>query len=259
MKLALALALFAVGCGDDGTTTVDAAPSATKVADAAIDGAPAGKEGQVFIAEAHDPIEIATAFAMMFDGPLISPTATADECLTMPNTPGSSLSAGSITVAGTTTPLTLAQDAPGDVYTPAVEPPSDLFAAGATLTAAATGGVVPAFSGSVVAPAPLANVAFPASLSRAAPATVTWTAGSGSTVWIFVNSATTTEGALLCRTTDDGTFTLTPAALALLPAALTQVTIVAYRINETTTTAGAWTIYVRAVDLRTSGQLAIGS
>ena len=63
---------------------------------------------------------------------------------------------------------------------------------------------------------------------------------------------------MLCRTTDDGAFALTPAALALLPAAVTKVTVIVYRIGETTTTAGAWKVYLRTADIQSSGQLAIG-
>lgn len=263
MNRALACSLLAValgtGCGDDGNTIVDGAVPDSRAPDAALDAPPEAKEGQVIVAEAHSPIEISTAFGMLMDGPLFSPTATADDCLTMPNMSAASLSAGSITITGTTTSLTLAQEDPGDVYTTSTLPPADLFAAGATLTVTATGDTVPAFTGTVVAPEPLADVVFPASLSRASSADVTWTADSGSAVWVFVNSATETEGAILCRTTDAGSFTLTPAALAILPATLTSVSILVYRLDETEVTAGAWTIYLRAADIQSSDAIAIGS
>lgn len=258
MKPALALVLFVAACGDDGGTIADAATGdTTTVADAAHDAAPTAKEGQVFIAEAHSPAEIATAFAMFLNGPLLAPTGSADGCLTMPNTSGASLSAGSIDITGTTEPLMLVQDDPGDVYTTTTLPPTDLFSAGDTLTVTASGDEVPAFTATVDAPAPLANVGFPASLSRSAPATVTWTAGTANAVWLLLNSATVTEGALLCRTTDTGSFTMTPAALALLPSGVTKATFIMYRLDETEKTAGAWTIYVRAADGQVSGALDI--
>jgi hypothetical protein len=250
---------LACGCGDDAAMPTDGAVADTSTPDAAVDVQPPAKEGQVFIMESQTPVEIASAFAMLMDGPLLSPTATADGCLTMANAPAASLSAGAITITGTTEPLTLTQPSAGEVYVPDGDPPTNLFEPGATLTVAAAGDAVPAFTGTVVAPVPLADVVFPVALSRASSATVTWTADTAPAMWLLVNSATATEDAMLCRTTDTGSFTLTPAALALLPTPVTKVSIAIYRLDETMVAAGAWTIYLRAAELQSSTQLALGS
>jgi hypothetical protein len=137
--------------------------------------------------------------------------------------PASSLAAGSITVTGTTTDVTLAQQTgSSSSYTANPPAPADLFAPGATLTVTATGAIVPAFTGAVVAPQPLADVVFPASISRAAPATITWTSGTRDTMWFLVASNNATPGAMLCTAPDNGSFTLTTNAIGLLPAAVTQ-------------------------------------
>lgn len=260
MKRFLAVALLVGACGDDGGTTIDAAVTPDSSSpDASVDAPPAvAKEGQVFVAEAHGNVESSIAVAMFVGGPLYVATGSADGCDAIADMPASSLAAGSITVTGTTSDVTLAQDMADDPYTPTAPTPTDLFAAGATLTVTATGGVVPAFTGDVVAPQPLADVVFPDSISRAAPAMITWTAGSGDTMWFLVASANATPGGMLCKAPDNGSFTLTTDAIGLLPAALTQLTIVAYRMNEAPVTAGAWTVYVRAADAVLANTTPIG-
>jgi hypothetical protein len=78
-------------------------------------------------------------------------------------------------------------------------------------------------------------------------------------VWFLVNSATSTAGTMLCFVPDTGSFAITTAELALLPAALTQVSVTAYRIKETTVNAGTWTVFVRAADGLASSAAPIGS
>ncbi|NVB82660.1 MAG: hypothetical protein HOV81_30060 [Kofleriaceae bacterium] len=255
MKLALALTLLLAACGDDGNTLVDAATADTRSADTA----PANKEGQVFIGEVHTPVELASAYAMFVEGPLEMPLATADGCRTMANTAPTSLDAGGIAIDSATTSVLLTQRDAGDVYTPAITPPTNVFAAGESLTVEATGGMVPAFNGTVTAPAMLADVVIPSPLSRSAPATITWTPGTATAMWILVTSDTATPGAMLCRTADSGSFTLTTSALALLPSTLTKVSVVIYRMNETTATAGSWKVFLRAGDGVSTGDITIGS
>ncbi len=262
MKRTLGHALLSVvvACGGDGEVGSDASPSAdAESPDAVVDGAPGLREGQVFIGEASIPAEVSVAYAMIVDGPLIEPLAEADGCLSAPDTPGSSLAAGAIAITGTTAPITLAQERDGDVYVPTSPPPPDLFTAGETLTVTSTGATVPAFSGSVVAPVELGAVGFPAPLARSAPATMTWAAGAADFMIILIASATSTQGAILCRVPDTGSFTLSPAALALLPAAVTEVRIVTYRVEETEVAAGAWRVFLRAADGVTSDAIPFGA
>ncbi len=256
MNRLLVVALLVGACGDDGGgATIDAATIDTAVMpdsslDASVDGPPEAKEGQVFLGEARTLTNQSTpvAIAMFVNGPLYVTLGSADGCDAIDDMPSSSLSAGSITVTGTTSAVTLAQSSLTSPYTANPPAPADLFAAGATLTVTATGAVVPAFTGNVVAPQPLADVVFPASISRAAPATITWTAGTADTMWIGVASADATPGGMLCKAPDNGSFTLTTDAIGLLPSTLTQLTMFAYRMNETPVTTGAWTVSVRAAD-----------
>ena len=174
MKRLLAIALVLVGCGDDGASTFDAAVTPDSPShDASVDAPAAAKEGQVFLAEVHGTLNASTAIAMFLDGPLFESIGSADNCDAISDMAAMSLSAGSITVTGTTTDLALAQGSADDPYTPTTETPADLFAPGATLSVTATGDVVPAFAGDVVAPQPLEDVVFPDTLSRSAPATIT--------------------------------------------------------------------------------------
>lgn len=252
MKL-LVVPLLVGGCGDDGGgATIDAAMIDTAVTldSTSVDAQPGPKEGQVFLGEARTTTNQSTpvAIAMFVDGPLYVTLGSMDGCDAIADMPSSSLAAGSITVTGTTSDVTLAQGTPSSPYTANPPAPADMFAAGATLTVTATGAVVPAFTGDVVAPQPLADVVFPASISRAAPATITWTADTADTMWFLVASADATPGGMLCKAPDNGSFTLTTGAIGLLPAAVTQLTIVAYRMNEVPVIAGAWTVAVRAAD-----------
>lgn len=247
--LVLALVLGACGDDDGGGATVDAAPTVDAISpDAPADAPPAAKEGQVLITEVHSNPETSIAVAMFADGPLYVTTASADGCDAIANMPATSLSAGTITVTGTTSDVALAQLGDDAPYIPTEQTPADLFAAGATLTVTATGDVVPAFTGDVVAPEQLADMVFPASISRAAPAAFTWTAGDGDAMWIVVTSATSTPGGMLCKATDTGSFTLTTDAIGLLPPTLTQLTVIAYRIKEVPVAAGPWTVFLRVGD-----------
>jgi hypothetical protein len=63
----------------------------------------------------------------------------------------------------------------------------------------------------------LVTASLPPTISRAAGATVTWPAGNGDEIVITIEvTGLGVEETLSCRTTDSGSFTLTPAALAQL-------------------------------------------
>jgi hypothetical protein len=256
MNRLLVVASLVGACGGNGGATFDAATIDAAVTpdsrppDASVDARPAAKEGQVFLGHLRDTTNASTTvvLAMFMNGPVYVTTASADGCDAIQDMQPSSLAAGALTVTGTTSDLTLAQNSPNAPYTASSGVPADLFAAGATLTVTATGAVVPAFTGDVVVPQPLAGVVFPGSISRAAPATITWTAGTGDTMWFLVASGDATPGGMLCKAPDNGSFTLTTNAIGLLPPAVTKLTIAAYRMNEVPVAAGAWTVYLRVVD-----------
>lgn len=241
----LVLAMVLGACGDDGGDAIDSGVGSDATIDMAVDAAPANAEGQVFIGET--PLT-SIVVAMFLSGPLLDGTGIAGPCQSGDTTPASSLDAGTISITGTTEPLTLVQEEPGDVYV-APESPTDVFVPGATLTVTTTGGQVPAFTATVTAPQPL-TITTPTTYSRAAPPTFTWGAGTGSSeLWILLQSATTAApGGILCRVPDTGSYTMTTAALALLPAGVTQVTAIVYRIVETKVQAGAWSVALRAAD-----------
>lgn len=208
------------------------------------------------LSETQSPA-ISDAYAVMLDRPLETPLASADGCSTTSLFGyDSSLAVGTVTITGTTSPVTLERPGVKGLYRPNAAVPTDLFTDGAQLMVHATGATVPEFTGTVTAPTPLANVVFPTALSRSAPATITWTQGSGTTMWFLLLSE---EATMLCKGPDNGSFTLTTGALALLPASTTSARIYANRVVETTTTAGAWTIYIRAADAVSGTEIPLGS
>lgn len=251
MKRMFVVAVVVLGaCGDDGEAPVDGSPNNDAPAiDASIDGAPGRKEGQVFVAET--PI-IPIAMAMFVNGPLYTETGTAGPCFVGADNPATSLDAGSVMITGTTSTVALAPDDPGDVYTPTTQLPNDLFTAGATVTATASGATVPAFTGTVTAPARLGGLVPPTAYSRSSATTLTWTAGTGDAMWLLFTS---TGGSLLCRVPDTGSYAVPGAAFALLPTQVTQVSLIAYRVNEAEVQAGAWTVTLRAADGISSAQV----
>jgi hypothetical protein len=76
------------------------------------------------------------------------------------NTAANIVSAGNIDISGTIAPITLVYTTtgPGAPYSPSIEPPPPIFAAGATIEVIAMGSQgkddLPAFMGEVTAPAP---------------------------------------------------------------------------------------------------------
>jgi hypothetical protein len=179
MKKLFALLLLAA-CGDDPATKVDAgAQPDTLPADAAVDADTRVREGIVVLAEIRGADENTTASAILADGPVFgTPIASAGGCDVYADPDETGVSAGNISITGTTEPITLAPNTATPVeYDPVAALPDDLFTPGATLTVAAAGATVPAFNATVTAPALLENPVVPATISRATPPT---RCGSGS-------------------------------------------------------------------------------
>ena len=255
------LLIALAACGDDGTTAAtDAGTDAPQIPDAPPDAPPVKPEGQVVIMEGRFPAPLSIAVATFVNGAILPSLGTVNGCTLHGSDPTASLDAGSITIAGATTPLTLVRDTAADIYMTADEPPEDLFAPAAQLTVTATGATIPAFTGSVTAPAPLAGVVFPTAISRAAPPTITWTAGTANEVWIFMIAyvGANTGTVMVCRTTDTGSFGITPAAFAQLPVAASEAVISVYRLNKTVVNAGAWEVSLLAIDAIRDDEVPIG-
>jgi hypothetical protein len=223
---------------------VDAAGLDAPPGDAAAPDAPppAANQGLVAVAErtyyagGMDSTDVVT----MNLGPIYGgPIAAADACALHPLPGEASLSAGDISITGTTLPITLFPVGSGPLYDyqPALMP-DDLFAPGASISFSAPGGAIwPAFSGSVIAPDPLSGTVVPTTLSHAVPATLTWDAGSGDETWIWlitVDSSMISDANLLwCRAPDSGSFTFSDPAWALIPATHDAAFMIVWRTNQT--------------------------
>lgn len=228
------------------------------------DAASTTGNGIVIIAEQTDPAGGAQAIVgvTLNDGPLFgaTPTGSVGGCDFYDPTPdtNSGLSAGVITVTGTTSPITVTPDS----ATPPVSyddgtVPADLFAAGAQLTVSAAGepAGLPAFTGSVTAPDPLANVTFPATISRSAPTIITYTAGTADEMWAWILGIGGGGGGSLvfCRMPDTGSITFPAEAVAMLPSTATQGLMVLWRTNASSVIAGPVAVALTAADAHSSG------
>jgi hypothetical protein len=259
------LIVLAAACGGVESNP-DAPPPAADAPPATPDAESTTGDGIVIIAEQTTGGGAQSIVGVTLnDGPLFgaAPTASVGGCdfyMPTPDT-NSGLSAGVITVTGTTAPVTATPDS----ATPPVSyddgtTPDDLFAPGAQLTVSAAGEPLglPAFTGTVVAPDPLANVTFPASISRTAPTIITYTAGTSDEVWAWILGIGSAEGDLIfCRTTDTGSFTFPTAAIAMLPGTVTQGLIVLWRTNASSVIAGPVAVALTAADAQSSGTIAV--
>jgi hypothetical protein len=157
-------------------------------------------------------------------------------------------SAGTLTVTGTTTSLTLT---PGtdDHYVSSPSVPTDLFAAGATLHVAAAGSPeFAAFAGDVTAPSTVAGFTAPTSISIAAGTTLTWTAGTSSVMQLVIAAFVGQTAAILfCRVPDNGSYAVPHSSLALLPAGATSGIVLLGRTNETVLTTSSGMVSLQAV------------
>lgn len=256
------------GGGGGGGGMIDASTqSDSTMADAAPPDGPTGpRQGIVIVSEADLLGETdASADVVLANGRLFgTPATTVGDCDVYLAEPDEvSHSAGVISITGTTEPLTLTPDGstPPVNYGAMPDPlPTDLFATGATLTFSAAGGEVPAFSGTVTAPGPIAGAAFPATVSRSTASTVTWTAGTAEGAWVWLlgfDEMGGGEALLFCRTADDGSFDIPPAAVAMFPAAYTVGLTLLWRVNDTEVTAGVWDVALTAATA-TGAETAIG-
>lgn len=144
------------------------------------------------------------------------------------------LDAGSISITGTVSPVTLTASGSPLRYHAGSTVPYPIYSAGATIAFAGAGGAdIPAFSGSVTGPAEVAGFTKPTSLSRAGY-TATWTAGSGPAFWVLVLGVDSTSATIvICRVSDTGSFTVPASAFALLPSSDTMAAAGVARVAQT--------------------------
>jgi hypothetical protein len=243
-------------------------PDATEPPDAppAADAGPVTAEGLVIVTEqltAGSPE--ATASASFSSGPLFGgPTMSAGECGFYPAASETGLSAGTIDVTGTSTPVTLTPSGPGSMvmYSATPDPlPVDLFTAGATISVSAAGADVPAFSGSVTAPSPIGGYTPPITISRSTPPALTWTAGTGTEMWVWgitFDTGSSDANVIWCRTADDGSYTIPGAAWAFMPPTDVAGVIILWRVNTSVVSAGGTAVSISGADAVVSDPSLIG-
>jgi hypothetical protein len=215
----------------------------------------------VILGELRGADDEITAAATFSDGPLFGdPMTSAGGCdyYIAPSEAG--VSAGTVTITGTLAGLTLLPSSTPPInYMPANPLPADLFEAGATLSISAAGATVPAFSGTVEAPAVIGSPILPASLSRANGPTITWNAGQADEMWLWILPIIgNTTHLVWCRMPDNGSYTVSAPAMALIPAAASNGLVFLFRANATPVTAGNWTVSLTATDAFGSDVIAIG-
>ncbi len=257
-KLALVFAFAACGGvngDDDDDSVADAAvvppdaavvpPDAMTLSDAAptSDAFPTTTyNGLVFLAEISGGpfMDQSSAFAGFTTGEVWgTPFGSFGDCIRYDGTFVDSYSAGTITVTGANlSPLTLAPSgaAPNVTYAPTVTPPVDLIDPADVLDISASGGTIPAFSGTVTVPGTIAGWTTPGTVDRSLDFATTWTAGSATHAWVMIqliDSGTGDLAILLCETNDDGAYTVPQEAVALLPTTYDIVFAMLWRMNET--------------------------
>jgi hypothetical protein len=254
MRTVLSLLVICAACDSDPKPGVDA-PGGTDAPGIDADLRP--REGFIVIVE---QLEGGTTLSSDVDAtffanpPFGLAVATDGMCSAFDNPQEEGASAGTINITGTTAPVTLTPVGTGNMvrYQDAAPPPDDLFAPNATLTVQATGDFVPAFNTTLTAPPAFAGYTAPATLPRAAGQTLAWTAGASSGMWILIVGATQTSVRIvLCRVPDNGSYTLTPSNLALLPATATTGEMgfmIVGRGNTKEVPTGAGNVLILALD-----------
>jgi len=217
---------FAAACGNGHQATIDA-PRADAPVDTPIDAmtdAMTPYAGIVTLVQGLDPNGMHSgAYATFVTGSAFgNPLGSNGPCSAFASPPNTGLSAGHIAITGTTSAFSLEPTgtSPNVAYNPNPMTPNPLFAAGATIAITAVGSPdVPTFSTTLVAPTTLVGFTPPTTISRAAGYTATWTAGSGPSVSIEISASTGANkpDVLICRVPDTGSYTVAPAAFALLP------------------------------------------
>jgi hypothetical protein len=164
--------------------------------------------------------------------------------------PTAGYSAGTISVTGTNTALSLSPNglAPSAYYTATPTPTYPLFDPATTIALSAPGTTdFGAFSATATGPAPVLGVTPPTSVSRSGY-TATWTAGSGPGFWVelvgFVG--TSSANTLRCRVSDTGSFTVPPEAFALMPSADDHVGVLLTRVDERTSSSPNLTVAIES-------------
>ncbi len=248
MKVALIL-LVACGGGGSGSGDDVATPDATKPT----------HSGYVSI-QSYDAMNVpgtptrggsaGAGFFTMGEACQVSQTIGPCEVANCGAAATGAVSAGTITITGALEPISLV---PGSDHTYAqLMSTTSLFNGGESITFAASGAEVPAFTKSLTMPSK-ATITAPAKppsaspyliVNRAQDFSVSWSGGGSGLVQIALNSQSADQR-LFCRfTASAGTGKLPAAALATLPAGMGGFAMAS--IGDTEQDAGDWAVAVSA-------------
>jgi hypothetical protein len=237
---------------------IDARPQPDAQADASPDAA-APRSGLVSLGEDGATSNAGAIFA---SGDVFgSPVGVDGPCSVTMSPAQRGLSAGTISITGTATALTLtpAGTAPEVDYSASPNPPTPLFTAGATISVQASGGPdFPAFSATVTGPAALTGFTAPTALSRAGY-TATWTAGTEK-IWIIAvaTNHTAIPAYVVCRVDDTGTFAIPASTFAMIPADYTEAAVGVGRVSSMDVTTSSGQVTVAAISDITSSFITLG-
>lgn len=222
------------------------------------------REGRISIARAiNGGTPGSSADAVFANSPVWGAVIGSDgPCTLRRRLPTGGLSAGTINISGTTSPITLAEqrDAGGVRYRRTVPVPNPSYVDGAQITVQASGGLdVPAFTSTITAPQELAGYSPPKSLSRTAGYTATWTAVAGSEIRIVLAAVNARRESLIvaCRVPDTGAFTVPASTMKLIPQSLDRAIVIVARIAETVQIVGDTRVIIEILSSVMSGPFAL--
>lgn len=223
------------------------APSAAPTA------GPLPREGTITVARPSGGRPGSTANVTFAEGPVEGAVIASDgPCTVRTHAPLRRLSAGTIRITGTVTPITFVESAPprGVYYDHGGSVPDPAYEDGAIITVEGSGGAdVPAFTAAVTAPAALSGYVPPTSLSRRG-FTATWDAGAGPEIRIVlvaIQPRTRDARAVICRVPDTGTFSVPASVFRRIPPAYDHVTVAVARRAETTQVIGGVRVTLAAL------------
>ena len=178
-------------------------------------------------------------------------------CTVRARAPVPGVSAGTITLTGTSVPITI--EAAGPELRYAYLGPA--FAReGEPIAVVATGGDFPVFGATVIAPPVLVGYTSPTAVELEGY-TATWTPSAGTQIQILIAAFHNGSDAMTitCRVPDTGTFTVPHSTLALLPWLFDRAVVEVARIAESVVQVGAETVTIQVESAVTSNLLAIKS
>jgi hypothetical protein len=241
--------IFLAACGGDDGGAVDAAPGADAAIDAAVDapGPSTYRAGAVLVVDDVAQTTLGASFQGT-TGEISDTTEGACRTIALANvTATHRAAAGAITISGGALPATTMQ--PDGIGAYGAQLAAMHYQGNDVLTVAATGGEVPAFTGTVAVPvAQLALTSeLPATLRRATGLAVTWTPAASGSVALTIAAGTMDQTLVFCAfPASAGTGTVPGARLAPF-ANGALVSVGAQMLNTTTVTAGPFEVSLNAV------------